>query len=95
MRYITVVLAVVVVSSILVASAVIYVDSEDSRSISKELKEKYDIEGFWKEMEENGLSTFHPGRLWPGSIDTDVGSPVAGSVSDSEDVPFGTVVKTS
>lgn len=83
MRYIISVLAIAIIGSIIVSGLVILADSDEISEIREQLYEKYDIEDYFRELRENGISTWNPGRLWPGSL----GSPQAGPYIGDADVP--------
>jgi hypothetical protein len=69
MRYVTTAVSVAIVAGIILAAAYVYVEGDDGRQVREEAYEAYDIAGYFDYLEEHGIHTWNPGRLWPGSID--------------------------
>ena len=58
--------------SIIVSGLAILADSDESNGIRAELYEKYHLDDYFRELAKNGISTWNPGRLWPGSLGFDM-----------------------
>ncbi len=69
MRRATTLAAVLVVGSILAASAFIFANSQDYNDKKEAIDEEYDVDGYKKALEDAGFSTWDPGRMFPGAFD--------------------------
>ncbi len=69
MRRATTVAAVLVVGSILAASAFIFANSQEYNDRKAAIDEEYDVDGYKRALEDAGFSTWDPGRLFPGAFD--------------------------
>ncbi len=69
MRRFTVLVSVLIVGSVICAGFTIAALSGDYGDKYRDIKEEYEISEFYETLEDEGFSTWNPGRLWPGSID--------------------------
>ena len=68
MRFATMAIAVVSILAILGAAAAVYVMSDEARDARQNIEDAYDIDGYRKALEDEGLYPGDTPRILPGSL---------------------------